>query len=125
MARRRGHASAEVTLDDLERALQKLRVLGKGYTLVVAGGRRLVQSVPTELNTDHTAILAAAAATGGCVVLTDPAAAFAAWPAARRQTAMDQLVQEGMAWVDDQEVGDRAYWFPSLLPGRPAAASVA
>lgn len=43
--------------DDLARAIKKLRVLGGGFTVIPVGGRRLVQSVPGELNMDHTAVL--------------------------------------------------------------------
>ena len=46
-----------VNRDDLARAIKKLRVLGGGFTVVPVGGRRLVQSVPGELNMDHTAVL--------------------------------------------------------------------
>jgi ESCRT-II complex subunit VPS22 len=43
--------------DDLARAIKKLRVLGGGFTVLPVGGRRLVQSIPGELNMDHTAVL--------------------------------------------------------------------
>ena len=43
--------------DDLARAIKKLRVLGEGFAVIPIGGRRLVQSVPGELNMDHTAVL--------------------------------------------------------------------
>lgn len=41
----------------MARAIKKLRVLGGGFTVIPVGGRRLVQSVPGELNMDHTAVL--------------------------------------------------------------------
>ena len=43
--------------DDLARAIKKLRVLGSGFAVIPLSGRRLVQSVPGELNMDHTAVL--------------------------------------------------------------------
>ena len=43
--------------DDLERAIQKLAILGGGYRVVMAGHRKLVQSVPVELNKDHFDVL--------------------------------------------------------------------
>ena len=43
--------------EDLARAIKKLRVLGGGFAVIPVGGRRLVQSVPGELNMDHTAVL--------------------------------------------------------------------
>ena len=41
----------------MARAIKKLRVLGGGFTVVPVGGRRLVQSIPGELNMDHTSVL--------------------------------------------------------------------
>ena len=41
----------------MARAIKKLRVLGGGFAVIPLGGRRLVQSVPGELNMDHTAVL--------------------------------------------------------------------
>jgi ESCRT-II complex subunit VPS22 len=98
----------------LERALKKLRALGNGYGILTVGGRRLVQSVPTELNTDHVAVLSQAAAEQGRVTVASVAKALS-WAPARIMAALDQLIQDGMIWVDDQ-TGDglRAYWFPSL-----------
>lgn len=44
--------------DDILRAIDKLKVLGGGFELIpMGGGRYLVQSVPGELNMDHTRVL--------------------------------------------------------------------
>ena len=43
--------------DDLIRAIKKLGVLGSGFKVLPLLGRTLVQSVPTELNVDHTTVL--------------------------------------------------------------------
>ena len=43
--------------DDLARAIKKLRILGAGFAVIPMKGGRLVQSVPGELNMDHTAVL--------------------------------------------------------------------
>jgi len=47
----------------MARAIKKLRILGGGFAVIPVGGRRLVQSVPGELNMDHTAVLQKADAT--------------------------------------------------------------
>lgn len=46
-----------VCRDDIIRSIKNLKVLGSGFEVVTLGKRKLVQSVPRELNTDHTAIL--------------------------------------------------------------------
>ncbi len=52
-----GKTRQDVTEDDLARAIKKLRVLGGGFAVIPVGKHRLVQSVPGELNMDHTAVL--------------------------------------------------------------------
>ncbi len=46
--------------DDIIRAIKKLHVLGAGFELIPLQGRQLVQSVPGELNIDHTMLLQSA-----------------------------------------------------------------
>lgn len=43
--------------DDLVRAIKKLKVMGSGFGMIPVGGSYLVQSVPAELNMDHTVVL--------------------------------------------------------------------
>ncbi|KAK3106332.1 hypothetical protein FSP39_017805 [Pinctada imbricata] len=53
----RGKKSQEVSLDDLLRAIKKLKVLGNGFTVIPVGKTYMVQSVPGELTMDHTNLL--------------------------------------------------------------------
>jgi ESCRT-II complex subunit VPS22 len=43
--------------DDLARAIKKLHSLGSGFQIIPVGENRIVQSVPGELNMDHTTVL--------------------------------------------------------------------
>ena len=43
--------------DDAIRAIKKLAILGSGFKVLPLQGRQLVQSVPSELNKDHTEVL--------------------------------------------------------------------
>ena len=52
-----GKTRQDVTEDDLARAIKKLRALGGGFAVIPIGKHRLVQSVPGELNMDHTTVL--------------------------------------------------------------------
>lgn len=94
--------------------MKKLRVLGSGFAIVQLGSHQLVQSVPGELSMDHAAVLGLAEATGhvtleACMEAKD-------WSAERARKALTALVQEGLAWVDDQSrEGKRVFWFPSLF----------
>ena len=35
----------------------------------------------------------------------------------RFDRAIDTLIQDGLAWEDDRNSGEVAYWFPSLMQG--------
>ena len=61
-----GKTRQDVSEDDMARAIKKLRVLGGGFAVIPIGKHRLVQSVPGELNMDHTAVLQKAEV-GGCI----------------------------------------------------------
>ena len=41
------------------------------------------------------------------------------WEADRAQRALDHLVKEGLAWVDDQSK-HKLYWFPALFKATTA-----
>eukprot|EP00208_Stichococcus_sp_RCC1054_P003031 CAMPEP_0206147056 /NCGR_PEP_ID=MMETSP1473-20131121/32277_1 /ASSEMBLY_ACC=CAM_ASM_001109 /TAXON_ID=1461547 /ORGANISM="Stichococcus sp, Strain RCC1054" /LENGTH=200 /DNA_ID=CAMNT_0053543849 /DNA_START=355 /DNA_END=954 /DNA_ORIENTATION=+ len=62
--RRRGSAADPVSRDDLRQAIKKLSVLGGGFQMVKVGGRRMVQSVPKELDRDGATLMDAAQVQG-------------------------------------------------------------
>lgn len=97
----------------------------------IGRGRHMVQSVPGELSLEETTVLAAAAERpNGCVSRAQLQEQFG-WSEFRAAQALDKIVGDGLAWVDDQgPAGKRTYWFASLFPGRsmqtgaaPAAAA--
>lgn len=45
---------------------------------------------------------------------------FARWNEFRAKQAIDKIVGEGLAWVDEQS-DEQSYWFPSLFPKRDQA----
>jgi ESCRT-II complex subunit VPS22 len=108
---RRGAAAARVSEDDVLRAIGQLRQLGGGWDVLAVGGQRLVRSVPTELTSDGSTALAAAAARGGCISLAQLQSATG-WRPDRAQAALDALLREGLALIDTQaEDGHDRYWF--------------
>ena len=44
-------------MEDVQTAIKKLKVLGTGFALLGTGKNQMVQSVPGELNLDHTSLL--------------------------------------------------------------------
>jgi len=57
----------EVSEDDLINAIKQLKVLGGGFGIVSIGSKKLVSSVPRELNRDHNALFELAQARGAAV----------------------------------------------------------
>ncbi|KAF7258048.1 hypothetical protein EG68_04716 [Paragonimus skrjabini miyazakii] len=108
--------ASEISTDDVQRSIKKLRCLGTGFMLIhLAGGRTLVQSVPGEMSMDKTSVLGLAETHSGQTTMSLCCQEFG-WSEDRARTALNQLVQEGMSWVDDADpTGERVYWFPSLF----------
>ncbi len=65
--KRRGTKVDAVSRDDVVQAIKKLGKLGSGFQLVQIGQKTVVQSVPGELNRDHSQILSQAEVQGGWV----------------------------------------------------------
>ena len=62
---RRGGAAQPVSEDDVLRALDRLAVLGGGGRVMRVAGRRIVRSVPVDLNPDQSEVIRLADAEGG------------------------------------------------------------
>ncbi|XP_070563831.1 LOW QUALITY PROTEIN: vacuolar-sorting protein SNF8-like [Ptychodera flava] len=105
----------DVSADDLMRAIKKLKILGNGFTLLKVGDGNtyLVQSVPAELNMDHTSVLQAAKDTGNTSV--SQLKRQLGWEDERAKLAINYMVKEGLAWVDEQAKPEKLYWFPGLF----------
>nr|CAG4652006.1 EOG090X09XM [Triops cancriformis] len=114
-ARGKAQHHQEITQDDLLRAIKKLKVLGSGFeSIPLDKGCWLIKAVPGELSMDHTAILQTAQEEG-CTTVGKLNKELG-WDAIRASTALEQLLKDGVAWLDAQNPGENAYWFPSLFP---------
>ena len=112
----RGSNAVSISPDDVERAVKQLKVLGSGFNTVQAGPRRMVISVPVELNRDHTLILHAAQETGGWVTLNMMQSGIYKWPRQRVVAALRIMLEEGMCWEDKgcKKLNETKFWFPSI-----------
>ncbi|XP_041282468.1 vacuolar-sorting protein SNF8, partial [Onychostruthus taczanowskii] len=112
-----------VRRDDLLRAIKKLKVLGSGFGVIPVGGTCLVQSVPAELNMDHTVVLQLAEKKG--FVTVSEIRESLKWETERAKQVLDHLLKEGMAWLDAQAPAEPQFWLPALfseLHGQDGAA---
>ncbi|KAK4146896.1 uncharacterized protein C8A04DRAFT_9359 [Dichotomopilus funicola] len=111
----RMEGSPEITEDDILRAVATLKPLGSAYSIIQVGRRPYIRSVPKELNTDQSAVLEAAQVLG--YVSVSMLRANLGWQRARAQTALEDLMGEGMLWVDKQAPDEWEYWSPSFMLG--------
>ncbi|KAL2271935.1 hypothetical protein VTJ83DRAFT_1306 [Remersonia thermophila] len=110
--RGRMEGASEITEDDILRAVNTLKPLGSAYSIIKVGSKPYIRSVPKELNTDQSAVLEAAQVLG--YVSVSMLMANLGWMRARAQTAIEDLVSEGMLWVDKQS-DEWEYWSPSFM----------
>jgi ESCRT-II complex subunit VPS22 len=106
-----------VSLDDIERSIGKLKVLGSSYGLRKMGAPPnelvVVQSVPLELNHDHTTALQLARDKAGKLAAADLVGDLG-WDVTRALETLEHLEGQGMAWIDDGDKKHRWWYFPSL-----------
>ncbi|SPQ26081.1 f20368c0-6cb3-4266-8e79-f1de42b0e282 [Thermothielavioides terrestris] len=108
----RMEGAPEITEDDILRAVGTLKPLGSAYSIIKVGNKPYIRSVPKELNTDQSAVLEAAQVLG--YVSVSMLMVNLKWMRARAQTALEDLVGEGMLWVDKQS-DEWEYWSPSAM----------
>jgi len=98
--------------DDIKTAIQKLSKLGGGFRTIEVGNSTMIVSVPTELDNDHMEIMGLAQAYAGSVSI-EQVRDGTGWNDDRSQRALNLLLGQGMAWLDEHK-GQILYWFPSI-----------
>ncbi|KAK1584235.1 hypothetical protein Q3G72_031066 [Acer saccharum] len=116
----RAHNGGLINLQELCKLLHQRRkkvhffqVLGSGFEVISVGKKKLVRSVPTELNKDHNQILELAQAQG--FVTVDEVERQLSWTSGHAIDALDTLLDDGLAMIDDgHRDGKCRYWFPCV-----------
>lgn len=104
--------------DDILRAVGTLKPLGSSYSVIKVGSKPYIRSVPKEMNTDQSAVLEAVQVLG--YVSVSMLMVNLKWTRPRAQTALEDIVGEGMLWVDKQS-HEWEYWSPGfMLAGQDA-----
>ncbi|EAS29141.3 ELL complex subunit Eap30 [Coccidioides immitis RS] len=107
----------EVSEDDILRAVKSLEPLGSGFSIIKVGSKQFIRSVPKELNTDQATVLEVIQLLG--FVTVSMLELNLNWEKARAQTVIDDLLAEGLVWVDAQ-CEENEYWSPqNLLDDNP------
>ena len=105
------------TESDIMDAINHLSVLGKELEHVKIGKREYIKSISQELNPDQRAILDTADVLGYVSVslLHDNFG----WKRVRCRTSIDELVTNGILWVDIREKHETKYWITSWVNQHP------
>jgi len=121
-----GTGAGSITEEDVVRSIQALKPLGAGYEVLEFGGgggqhagrRKVVRSVPKELDADQMVVLAAAAEQSGRVD-EELLVRRNGWAVERARAALqNMLLRDGTCWLDEQdgpECAGRAYWIPAVM----------
>eukprot|EP01018_Ginkgo_biloba_P010600 Gb_17178 [translate_table: standard] len=113
LSTRRRSSREAISEDDCLRAISKLKALGSGFEVFSIGKKKLVRSVPTELNKDHNEILELGQARG--YVMVEEVERKLSWSSGRAVDALETLLKEGLAMIDDGDPdGKRQFWFPCI-----------
>ncbi|KAI5303839.1 hypothetical protein KEM56_007134 [Ascosphaera pollenicola] len=102
----------EVSSDDILRAVKSLEPLGSGFSVIKVGSKQFIRSIPKELNTDQSVVLEAIQVLG--YVTNSMLRDNLNWEEARAKTVIDDLVADGLVWVDMQ-CPEWEYWSPQNL----------
>lgn len=108
-----GGGEGGVGEEDVLRAVEALKPLGSGFAVVAVGRRLMVRSVPRELNRDQATVLGTIEICGFGVAASMVRVNLG-WEAGRVVTVLEDLVAEGLVWVDEQ-AEEREYWVPGVM----------
>ncbi|KAF3037374.1 hypothetical protein E8E12_007237 [Didymella heteroderae] len=104
----------DVSDADIEQAVRALRPLGGAYGITTIGHRKLVRSVPKELNTDQATVLEACQVLG--YVTVSMLCVNLDWGRPRAVAVVEDLLAESLVWVDCA-AGEKEYWSPAFIGG--------
>ena len=89
-----------------------LEPLGSGFSIIKVGSKQFIRSVPKELNTDQATVLEVIQLLG--FVTVSMLELNLNWEKARAQTVIDDLLADGLVWLDAQ-CAEKEYWSPQNL----------
>ena len=104
-----------LTDSDILSAVGFLSPLGPGISVVTVGEKDYIRSVPQELSSDASELLALVQVFEGHLSGSKVVEVLG-WERARAETVLEGLVAESVLWVDDQEM-EREFWSPAWIGG--------
>ncbi|KAF9938690.1 Vacuolar protein sorting-associated protein SNF8 [Modicella reniformis] len=105
--------SMQISEDDVLRSIKTLAPLGSGFQVLQIGDKKMVSSVPRELNRDQSVILALVQNTNGHVN-ANLISERLGWESGRIETALNTLLEDSLMWID-QQAEPHEYWVPGFF----------
>jgi ESCRT-II complex subunit VPS22 len=104
-----------ITKSDILEAIKKLKVLGSNIQAVpTKDNSYVIHASPAELSSSHVDITQIAHSNKGYVSRSLIKQKLN-WYDERIDKSLDELVMEGMVWVDEPDQCETLYWFPGLM----------
>lgn len=107
---RKGSSAQQISEDDVERAVDVLRKLGNGFKLLEIGRRKMIRSVPAELDKDQETALQLGQSSG--FITSRQLQTELGWTAERTSKCIHHLMSSGIAWIDKAPDGEASFYFP-------------
>ena len=111
------HIQIGVVENDIELALLILNVLGKGYEILNINGKKWLKfssATGGNLSNDQRNVYEVCGFMGGYVTRRILRDNFG-WDALRCKTVVDEMIMNGLLWVDEQGDREWMYWEPSWI----------
>ncbi|CAL8140817.1 unnamed protein product [Orchesella dallaii] len=113
---------SHISFDDIFHALKMMKPVGKGCGYIKTSShidQGLVYCVPEEMKQDQTLLLKAVGESGKSYFKIEDMIDTLGWRGSRVKTAVDQLIRDGIAWVETgaDATGRQCvhYWLPGLF----------
>lgn len=102
-----------VTIADLEKSIDMLKSLDGGFDVFEIRGKKFLRSIPNELTGDQTKILEICSILGYASISL--LRANLDWKPVRSRAVLNEMVANGILWIDEQAGGETLYWDPSWI----------
>lgn len=86
--------------------MDSLSKLGNDFKILQTGQKRVICSVSVELSPDNMTMLQVAEENQGWLTFSALCAKQTTFTKDRFQRAIDQMIKEGLAWVDEEPLAD-------------------
>ena len=102
----------DISDDDVLRAVESLKPLGSGFSMVMVGSRQMIRSIPKELSTDQSTVLETIQIFEPitCSMIVDNLG----WEQERAETVLQDLLADSLLWIDEQ-CPESEYWLPPVF----------